>query len=158
MLRERLRIVRKELNLSQDAFAKKLGVTGPAISKIEKGERNMSDQLFLSICREFNVNPKYLRSGLEPKFLSPKGDFIARAAQQYGLDAFSEQTIRTFVQLPPAIRNVIMGYIKTLAKEYMEIETRQIADADTDEVLEAVRREMEQKKAIPMSVALPVTE
>ena len=49
-------MLRKELGLSQDAFRKKLGVTGTAVFRIEKGERALTEQMALSICREFRVN------------------------------------------------------------------------------------------------------
>ncbi|EHI98008.1 helix-turn-helix domain protein [Clostridium sp. DL-VIII] len=62
-MNERLKAIRKELNLSQDSFAKQLGITGPGISKIESGSRNLTEQMIKSICREFNVNEKWLRTG-----------------------------------------------------------------------------------------------
>ena len=52
-----------KINLSQEAFGKRLGLTGSGISLIESGRRNASEQVILSICREFNVNERWLRSG-----------------------------------------------------------------------------------------------
>lgn len=60
---ERLKTLRKSLNLTLEEFGKKVGVTKTAISRLEKGERNLTDQMILSICREFNVNEKWLRTG-----------------------------------------------------------------------------------------------
>ena len=56
---ERIRELRKELGLTMEKF----GVGKTAISKIENGERNLTDQMTLSICREFNVNGTWLRTG-----------------------------------------------------------------------------------------------
>lgn len=44
-------------------FGKRLGVGASAISKLESGERNLTDQMFVSICREFDVNEEWLRTG-----------------------------------------------------------------------------------------------
>ncbi len=62
-MNERVRMIRKSLLLSQEAFGSKLGVTGPGISKIESGDRNLTEQMMLSIIREFNVNEEWLRTG-----------------------------------------------------------------------------------------------
>ncbi|WP_367280736.1 helix-turn-helix domain-containing protein, partial [uncultured Helicobacter sp.] len=48
---ERIKFLRKTLGLSQDAFGEKIGITKASISRIEKNERNPSDQTIKSICR-----------------------------------------------------------------------------------------------------------
>lgn len=60
----RLRHLRKLLELSQEDFGKRLGVTGASISRLEKGERSITEQMVLSICREYNVREEWLRDGL----------------------------------------------------------------------------------------------
>lgn len=67
-MNERVKMIRKSLSLSQEAFGAKLGVTGPGISKIESGDRNLTKQMMLSIIREFNVNEKWLRNGTGEMF------------------------------------------------------------------------------------------
>lgn len=68
-MNERLKELRKKLNLSQEAFGRKLGVTGAGISKIESGDRNLTDQMILSICRAYDVNEEWLRYGENPIFI-----------------------------------------------------------------------------------------
>lgn len=60
----RLHHLRKLLKLSQEDFGKRLGVTGASISRLEKGERNITEQMILSICREYNVREEWLRDGI----------------------------------------------------------------------------------------------
>lgn len=60
---ERVNAVRKKEEMTMEQFGKKLGVQKSAISKIEKGERNLTEQMLLSICREFGVNEVWLRTG-----------------------------------------------------------------------------------------------
>ena len=59
-MNERIKELRKVLKLSQESFGKQLGVTGAGISKIESGERNLTEQMLKSICREFNVDYLWL--------------------------------------------------------------------------------------------------
>ena len=68
-INERAKYLRKErLNLTMEEFGKRLGVQKSAISKIETGKVSISDQMFLAICREFNVNPEWLRDGIGEPF------------------------------------------------------------------------------------------
>lgn len=67
---ERVKELRKSLNYTLDKFGGKLGVQKSAISKIEKGENNLTDQMLLSICREFSVNEEWLRTGEGEMFVS----------------------------------------------------------------------------------------
>lgn len=60
---ERIKEVRKKLDLTLEEFGKKLGVGKTAISKIEKGQVNLTEHMFKSICREFNVSEEWLRTG-----------------------------------------------------------------------------------------------
>lgn len=62
-MNQRIKELRKSLKLTQSNFARKIGIGATAISKLEKGENTPSDQTILSICREFNVNEQWLRTG-----------------------------------------------------------------------------------------------
>ena len=60
---ERVKEVRKSLNLTMEQFGNKLGVTKVAISNIEKEKRNLTEQMSRAICREFNVREEWLKTG-----------------------------------------------------------------------------------------------
>lgn len=62
-MNERLLKLRKTLKLSQEKFGKELGVTGAGISKIESGERSLTDTMIKLVCSTHNVNEKWLRTG-----------------------------------------------------------------------------------------------
>lgn len=66
---ERVREVRKSLNLTLEKFGEKLGVGKTAISNIEVGNRSLTDQMFISICREYNVSDKWLKTGTGEMFV-----------------------------------------------------------------------------------------
>ena len=61
----RIKLIRNHpsVALSQDAFGKKLGLSGAAISRLESGDRNITDQNILAICREFKVSKEWLCTG-----------------------------------------------------------------------------------------------
>lgn len=61
---ERVRHLRKvSLNLTLEKFGERIGITTASLSNIENGKTNPSDQTIRSICREFGVREKWLRTG-----------------------------------------------------------------------------------------------
>ena len=73
---ERIKAVRLAQNpkMSQDAFGAKIGITGAAVSRIESGDRNVTDQVIVSICREFGVSEEWLRTGQGEMFVQISPD------------------------------------------------------------------------------------
>lgn len=73
-INERVKLIRKSDKLNQnekmtmERFGSKLGVGKTAISDVENGRNSVSNQLFTAICREFDVNPDWLRDGSGPMF------------------------------------------------------------------------------------------
>jgi transcriptional regulator with XRE-family HTH domain len=61
---ERVRHLRKvSLNLTLEKFGERIGITAASLSAFETGKTNPSDQTIRSICREFGVREKWLRTG-----------------------------------------------------------------------------------------------
>lgn len=77
-MNERLKLLRKTLKLSQDAFAERIGMKGSSISLLESGGRNITEQVIKSICREFNVDYIWLATGDGEMFVDTDDDFIER--------------------------------------------------------------------------------
>lgn len=71
---ERVREIRKAKGLTLDKFGDKVGVTKQTVSRIENGINNLTDQMFLSICREFAVNEQWLRTGEGEMFIEQTRD------------------------------------------------------------------------------------
>lgn len=75
---ERIREVRNTLGLTLEKFGDRLGVTKVAISNIEKGNRNLTEQMTKAICREFGVDYIWLTTGDGEMFIDNDDDFIER--------------------------------------------------------------------------------
>ena len=53
-------------------------MTKTAISRIEKGERSLTEQMTKSICREFSVDYMWLTTGEGEMFVESDDDFFER--------------------------------------------------------------------------------
>ena len=68
-MKDRLKELRKALNLTQQKFADKLGVKQNTIAQYEMGRNDPSDAVIISICREFTVSENWLRNGEGEMFI-----------------------------------------------------------------------------------------
>ena len=62
-INDRISMCIEKSGLNKTAFAKRLGITQPFVSKLCSGASQPSDRTISDICREFNVNETWLRTG-----------------------------------------------------------------------------------------------
>ena len=62
-MKNRLKEIRKANNLTMEKFGERIGLKKTAISQMENGVTNVSERNIKSICREFNINERWLRTG-----------------------------------------------------------------------------------------------
>lgn len=114
---ERVNEVRKSLGLTLEKFGEKLGVTKTTISRIEKGVNNLTDQMAISICREYNVNYDYLMYGEGEMFDDLPQTIVDELCAQYDLNDFDKALVEMYVSLPAGNRERIKEYMKQLVKK-----------------------------------------
>lgn len=82
-MNERLKILRKSLKLTQQEFADRIGIKRNSLANYEIGRNTPIDAIVVSICREFNVNEDWLRTGNGEMFLTTNRNAdIARLTRQ----------------------------------------------------------------------------
>lgn len=111
----RVKHIRKLLNLSQEEFASRLGITAAGISRIESGKRNLTEQMLIHICKEFNVNEEWLRYGKGEIFKQFPNTVMKELMQQYQLDELDMRIISEYILLDDNKRRVIKEYIMKVA-------------------------------------------
>lgn len=121
---ERVKKVRKSKEMTMEKFGERLGVTRTAISNIEKGYRGLTEQMLKAICREFNVDETWLRTGDGdmPQKLSEEeeiADLVSDVLENgknnefYGIIL---EIIRTYNELSPGSQEVIKNFSKKLGE------------------------------------------
>lgn len=122
-IEDRILSLREDLELSQDEFGEKIGVTKSTISLIERKLRNPSERVIRDICREFGINESWLRDGIEPKNIEvPAEDEYFKAATQISKfgDKFAMQAIIEYWKLDDVSKEALKNYIYKIAEKSRE--------------------------------------
>lgn len=75
-MNERLRFIRDFFQINQRDFAKRIGVGASTLAMFETGDRVLKDIHINAICREFNIDEKWLRTGEGEMFDIPESENI----------------------------------------------------------------------------------
>lgn len=102
-MKDRIKELRNTLEMSAEKFGARVGVTRSAISRIENGIVNVTEQMQKSICREFNVSEEWLRYGTGDMFVEQTRDeqiaaFVGRL-QANENDSFKKRFISMLAAL-----------------------------------------------------------
>lgn len=108
---ERVKEIRKSLGLTLEKFGEKLGVKKGAISAIENNNRNLTEQMAKSICREYNVNYDFLTYGDGEMFDDLPQTIIDELCSQYNLSDTEKAIVEMYVSFPEDLRQVIKDKI-----------------------------------------------
>ncbi|OKZ65816.1 MAG: hypothetical protein BHV88_17570 [Clostridiales bacterium 41_12_two_minus] len=98
---DRLKQLRKALNLTQQEFADRIGISRGNIGAYEVGKNALSDAVVSLICKEFSVNEEWLRTGEGDMFLPVEQDTdiekLARLLAREENSSFKKQFVSMFV-------------------------------------------------------------
>lgn len=116
----RIEICIKDSGLNKTAFAKKLGVTQPFISKLCSGVSQPSDRTISDICREFRINETWLRTG--------EGEMHLPVNRDQAITDFMADILKG----TPDFRTKLVGVLARLSVDewdMLERRARELADA-----------------------------
>ena len=83
MIGERIKKVRKALNLTQQEFADQLNIKRNTVATYEVGKSNPRDAAVILICKTFNVSETWLRTGEGEMFVQrSEADEISAAVER----------------------------------------------------------------------------
>ena len=119
-MNERIKELRKALNLTQQEFADRLNIKRGAIANYEVGRNEPIDAVISLICREFNVNEEWLRDGSGEMFRAEEeNSIVARATMLLGeKDPLFEAFIDTYSKLTPRNRELLQQFMSDFSQSY----------------------------------------
>lgn len=107
-MKSRFKELRKELKLTQEEFAEKIGLSRSYINLIEMGKKIPADRTIKDICRTFNVNYSWMDTGEGNMFLpaiNEEADYVSELLED--------------------VENPLYDLIKAIMKTYLEADERQ---------------------------------
>lgn len=113
-MKDRVKKLRKTLNITQDEFGHRIGVTGAAVSGYESGRRSLNETVLKSICREFNVDYEWLTEGTGEMKIKRPSNKIDEIAIEYNLNNFEKQVVSAYLEMNDQERKVIRDYFINL--------------------------------------------
>ena len=120
-MNERMKAVRKSTGLNQTDFAAKIGLSQNYWTMVETGKREPSNQVFISICREYGVNELWLRTG-EGEMFTPvsKEEEIAEfigGMLAGGSESFKKRFVSALSQLPEEAWEAVEAFCRKVLEE-----------------------------------------
>ena len=120
---ERIEILRKDLSMSRRVFGERLGVSESVIVNIEYDRLKRPDQkesLYKLICKEFNVNEEWLRTGNGEMFVPLTRnqlitDFAADLIMEN--DTFKKRLVEALAKLDESEWEVLEKLAESLIKK-----------------------------------------
>ncbi len=115
---ERIRMIRKKLNLSQDEFGKKIGLTRGAITNAELGRATIKPLFIEHICDTFQVNEKWITTGEGEMFIKmdPDEEFAKMMVEiQVSNDEFIISALKAYWELPEEHKEIVRNLIRKIA-------------------------------------------
>lgn len=110
-----------ELSMTKTSFAKALNLSQPFVSQICTGYSQPSERTILDICREFNVNEQWLRSGEGDMFLRlSRNDEIAAYVARVMKDEsayYQQKMLLFFSRLSPEMLKKLEEVAKDILSE-----------------------------------------
>ena len=109
-MHERVKHVRKTLELNQTEFGIKIGLKQRTIADIESGRNTLTERNFEAICRVFNVKPEWLRNNIGEMFMPQrKSQYLDLLVAEYGLNDEHKKLIESILELPPEIWSYVIA-------------------------------------------------
>lgn len=114
---ERIRLLRRYLKLSQEEFAKKIGMTRSMVSNLELGLLSeIPDYKLEVISQAFNVSMHWLRTG-EGEMFNPVGVSLDALAKANNLDDLTRAVIITLIEMPQHQREAFQTLVSNAAEK-----------------------------------------
>lgn len=114
-MNNRIRKLRKSLDLTQEKFGSRIGVKGNTVAQWESGRNDPPDSSITFICREYNVNEAWLRTGTGEMFNPSPSSAMDVLAAEYHLDQNAYVVVEKFLNLKPEYQKGVIEYFKAIA-------------------------------------------
>lgn len=116
---ERIKEIRDDQHLNLEKFGQRIGVSKSTMSNIENNNRNATDHMIKSICREFGYNEEWLRTGEGSRKTDIDIDEeYGKICANLGItDERAKKVIINYAHMSPEGKRKFWDFVDTLLKE-----------------------------------------
>lgn len=115
----RIKAIRKELNLSQAEFGRRIGVSRNVINNLEGRRVELPEVTLKAICAVFSVNEDWLRNGDGDMFLTEDNSIVDQLIKTHKLDSLDKKILLAYLQLNDFQRKAIKDFVYSLVDSIM---------------------------------------
>ena len=109
-MKDRIKKIRKELDLTQQEFADRIGIKRNSVAKYETGENSPSTASISLMCTKFNINEDWLRNG--------NGEMFLPQDRQTEIAKLTKQLLN---EEPDSFKNRLVSVLVNLTEEQWEL-------------------------------------
>lgn len=147
-MKDRIRKVRKSLDLTQRGFAERIGMKSNTIATYEMGRAVPSDAAINNICKEFDVNETWLRTGEGEMFIpAPTTELDALASRYPNMTHETYVLVEKLVNLPKASQDIITGFMREVVEGFGDVAPGTPAKAPQEMTDAELHRELDRQLA-----------
>ncbi len=157
-MRNRIKKIRREADLTQQEFADRLGVKRGTIANYELGRNIPIDAVISLICREFEINEEWLRTGKGTKEQPEPKNELDKLAEKYNMSHDEYIFLEMYFKKKRSERDAIFRFLHdtfsaietdsktTSQNQETSAEKTNFNDMSIDEQVELYRKELEKEK------------
>lgn len=140
-MNERIKKLRKALDLTQQEFSNCIGCSRNLVANYEIGNRNPSSSVINNICKTFNVSETWLRTGDGEMFIQkkpqPLDELLSTLLDGESVTDEDRILVKNFLELPEASRKAVIEFVRKCTVELSVPDTagqeQPSADSDAQE-------------------------
>lgn len=122
-MNKRIAEIRKSLGMSQQSFAESLSLSRNFVCLVENGSRVFSERTIKYICKEYNVNETWLRTG--------KGTMYSPITREQEIGSIAASIIKEYDPIKMQLEKIILSLTKDQVETLYEI-AKKVVDAKED--------------------------
>ena len=154
-MKDRLKELRKVLNLNQTEFAQRIHMKQTSYSQLETGSSPIRDVHIDLICSAFHVNKTWLTTGEGNMFASQESSIVDTLVQKFSFSEICAKLLHAFDGLDTDQQEAVMQYTRRFIKSVIEDDPSLVAAAIAEPSKEeaAARQALAQRLSQELSPA-----
>ncbi|WP_069989384.1 helix-turn-helix domain-containing protein [Massilioclostridium coli] len=123
-MNERILEIIKTLGIKKTEFAKRLNLSQPYVSELCSGKKLPSDRTIADICREFNIDENWLRTGEGEMRIqlteNAQFDLVCQELKFSGKHEVIKQILMVYWDLPDDKKDIVDKLVEDIAEKIVK--------------------------------------